>query len=405
MKLIPRSVLGVLMMGLSARVVCAQQPIVPAEPSSRARAQVGPFEVRPTMIVRDFGWDSNVFNQATQEQGDFTATFGAKVDVALRRSRVIGTYSSFYEYLFFKEFDSERGSNRGTEGRVDLLFGRLRPYVLAGIVNSHDRPNAEIDRRARRQNEQVGFGLIASAFSHTALTAGYRRQAIDYAEDEAFRGVNLANELNGHTETFSYAAEVEVTPLTTMAVFGEHLRERFTLSPDRDADSYAVGVSATLNALALISGRATVGFRAFRPLHPLEPDFTGLTANIAVAYAFHDVSRLELAFDRSLRHSLFEETPYYVSTGGRVAYTQQLTSLLDGQVVVGAERIAYDPRLNADFVAKERDYLRLIGCGVGFQLREGARFGINFDHTTRLSPAAAREFSRGRVYGTLTYGF
>lgn len=404
-KMMLGSLAGVLLVGLTTSAVSAQQPIVPEEPSTPARVQVGPFEIRPTMIMRDIGWDSNVFNQSTQEQGDFTATFGAKVDASVRRSRVIGSYSTFYEYLFFKEFESERGSNRGADGRVDVVLGRLRPYVLGGFISSHDRPNAEIDRRARRQQRQAGFGLIAAAFSRTAVTAGFRRQTIDYADDEAFRGVKLADELNGYTDTVSYGADVEVTPLTTLSVHGENLRERFTLSPDRDANSVAGGVSATLNPLAVISGRATVGFRAFRPLNPLERDFTGLTANVAVAYAFHDVSRLEVGLDRNLRHSFFEDTPYYVSTGARVAYTQQLTAVVDGRVLVNLERIVYDPRLDAADLAKQRDHLQMFGGGVGFQLREGARLAINFDHTTRSSPAADREFSRDRLYATVTYGF
>ncbi len=399
-----RKTAGVVLLALSAGTAWAQPPIAPAEPSAPARVQVGPFEVRPTLIVRDIGWDSNVFNQSTQEEGDFSATFGAKVDLGLRKSRVIANYSSFYEYLFFKEFASERGSNRGAEGRVDVVFGRIRPYFLAGIVSSHDRPTAEIDRRARRQNAQVGFGVIAAAFSRTAVTVGYRRQAIDFAEDEAFRGINLANELNGHTDTYSYGVEVQATPLTTLTAHGEYLTERFTLSPDRDANSYAVGVTATLHPLALISGRATIGLRAFRPINTFEPDFTGLTANIAVAYNLRDESRIEIALDRNVRHSLFEDMPYYVSTGGRVAYTQRLTRVLDGQVVLAAERLAYEARLGAG-TGGERDRLRTIGGGVGFQLREGARLGINLDHTTRSSPVAVREFSRSRLYGTVTYGF
>ena len=393
----------VLLLCVAARTASAQPPIAPAEPSAPARVQVGPFEVRPALIMRDIGWDSNVFNQSTQEQGDFTATFGAKVDLGVRKSRVIANYTSFFEYLFFKEFDSERGSNRGSDGRVDFVFGRIRPYFLAGLISSHDRPNAEIDQRARRQQGQIGFGVIAAAFSRTALTVGYRRQSIDYAEDESFRGLKLANELNGHSDSYSYGVEVEATPLTTLTAHGEYLQERFTLSPDRDANSYAAGLTATLHPLALISGRATIGMRAFRPLSPLEHDFTGLTANVAVAYNFRDESRLELGVDRNLRHSLFEETPYYVSTGGRVAFTQRFTRVLDGQVVLAAERLAYETRTSEP--VSERDRLRTIGGGVGFQLRDGARLGINFDHTTRSSPVAVREFSRGRLYGTVTYGF
>jgi hypothetical protein len=395
----------VLCLVLGAGEAFAQPPIAPAEPSTPARMQAGPLEVRPAIILRDIGWDSNVFNQAGRQEGDYTATVGAKVDASLRKSHVIGTYSSFYEYLFFKEFQSERGSNRGSEGRIDVVFGRIRPYALGGISSSHDRPNAEIDRRAGRLQTQGGFGVIAAAFSRTALNASFRRLAVEYDDDETFRGVRLADELNGHVDTISLGADIDVSPLTTVSVHGEHAAERFTLSPDRDADSYRAGVTATFNPLALISGRATLAYRAFRPLNAAVRDFSGLTAAVALAYAYRDQSRIALNFDRDLRHSFSEQMPYYISTGGRVTFTQRLAWKLDGQAVVGAERIAYEPRLDAPGVPGDHDRVRVYGGGVGYELREGARLGLNFDRTTRSSPAPDREFSRDRVYGSVTYGF
>ena len=381
---------------------------VPGTPSSEqappARIQLGPLGVRPAVILREVGYDSNVFNENTGEQGDFTATLGARVDLGGRLTRVLANFSSFYEYLYFEDFDSERGSNRGAEGRLDFLLGRLRPHVLAGVRKSHDRPTPEIDARALRQHNTVGFGVAAAAASHTTVNAAYRRDAAEFAEDESFRGVHLADELNVQAHAFTYGAAFELTPLTTISAHGEERRERFALSPDRDADSHRYGVTASLHPLALISGQATLGVAAFRPLHPLEPDFTGITAAIAVGYAFQDESRLSLTVDRDLRHSIAQETPYYVATGARATYTQRLVRNLDGQLTAGIDRIAYEARLDAE-AGNQRDRVRTAGAGVGFRFGQGARLGINFDYTARSSPVASREYLRGRMFATLTYGF
>jgi hypothetical protein len=345
-----------------------------------------------------------VFNQSDGSQGDFTATLGARADLGIRTSRILGAYSSFYEYLYFQTFESERGSNRGTEGRVDFLLGRVRPYVLGGISNSHDRPNAEIDVRALRQQTSVGGGVRAAAFSRTAVFAGYRRNSVGYDGDEAFRGVRLADELNGHTSTVTFGADVELSPLTTVSMHGERMAERFELSPDRDADSHRYGVTATLNPLALISGRATVGVRAFRPNNPVVPSFTGITAAIAVGYAFHDESRIGLTIDRDLRHSFAESTPYFISTGARLTFTQRLVRNIDAQLVGGFDRIAYEARLDGT-AEDQRDRLRTFGGGVGVRLNDSSRLAINYEHTKRTSPVEFREYSRGRWFAALTYGF
>ena len=53
----------------------------------------------------------------------------------------------------------------------------------------------------------------------------------------------------------------------------------------------------------------------------------------------------------------------------------------------------------------EADRVRLAGGGLGIRLREDARLALNYDNTERYSPVPSREYSRGRLYATLNYGF
>jgi hypothetical protein len=227
---------------------------------------------------------------------------------------------------------------------------------------------------------------------------------VEYAADEVFRDVSLAEAFNGTGGTLIVGADVELTPLTTVSVHGERVQDRFDLAPERDADSFRFGVTATTNPLALISGRATVGFRAFRPLSSQIPDFTGVTASIAVGYSANESTRLELALDRDLRYSYHELTPYYISTGGRLTLTERLFGNIDGQLFGGLERVAYEARLDA-LEPAGTDHVRVLGGGIGYRLGDGARVALNVDHSTRSSRLDDREYSRGRVYTSLAYGF
>jgi hypothetical protein len=149
-----------------------------------------------------------------------------------------------------------------------------------------------------------------------------------------------------------------------------------------------------------------VGFAAFRPLSDLEPDFTGVTAAVSLAYAFHDQLRIALSIDRDLRHSFIEETPYYVGTGGRVSFTQRLFRGIDGVVTVGLDRIAYEARLDQpEILDNQVDRVRLLGGGIGIRLSDDARLVINYDQTERFSAVPTRDYSRDRLFATLNYGF
>ena len=52
-----------------------------------------------------------------------------------------------------------------------------------------------------------------------------------------------------------------------------------------------------------------------------------------------------------------------------------------------------------------RDSVRLIGGGIGIRLGQETRLAINYDHTSRSSQVPTREYSRGRLFATLNYGF
>ena len=393
---------------LSALVVpgaaAGQTYPAPPDTSEGARVRMGPVSVRPALIIRDVGFDSNVFNESGTPQEDFSATAGAKVDVGMRLNRLIASYKSTYEYIYFEKFAAERGSNRASEGRVDFLLGRIRPHVFGSIADSHERANAEIDARAHRRQSGYGAGFGALVFARTSLTAEYRRADASYADDEMFDGVRLADALNAETETVTGGVELELTPLTSIAFTAEQHRDRFDRSPARDADTRRYGAIVTFQPGALISGRVQVGYRAFEPRSGEVPRMTGVAAAVALAYSFRDQSRVALTLDHDIRYSFADLTPYYLSTAGRLTVTQRIYGPVDVQAVAGTDRLAYEARTDTPGAAR-RDTLRTLGGGLGYRFGENSRVGINLEHTERSSPVVERRYTRRRVVASLTYGF
>jgi hypothetical protein len=389
---------------LFSTVARAQTYPAPPEPGEHARIRIGPVSVRPTFVLRDVGVDSNVFNDSGQPQEDFSATTGAKVDVGMRLNRVVATYGSTFEYIYFKEFKSERGSNRASTGRVDFLLGRLRPYALASIVDSHERPNAEIDARAHRRETRYGGGVGLLLFAHTSLTAAYRRSNASYADDEVFAGVTLADALNTETETITSGIELELTPLTSIAFDVEQTKDRFQRSPGRDADTRRYGATVTFQPAALISGRAQIAYRDFQPLSNELPEMSGVAASLGLAYAFRDQMRVAVNLDHDIRYSFADLTPYYLSTAARVNLTQRIHGPLDVQLLAGGDRLRYEPRADVGTLARA-DRLRVFGGGIGYRLGDTSRISVNIEHTERSSPVQERRYTRRRIFGSLTYGF
>jgi hypothetical protein len=400
---INRALLTAAAIGL-AQAAAAQTYPAPPDPTENARVRMGPVSIRPTLIIRDVGTDSNVFNESGEPEEDFSAIIGGKLDVGLRMSRMLATYTSKYEYMYFHKFESERGSNRGSEGRVDFLLGRLRPHVFGSALDSHERPNNEIDARAHRRETGYGGGFGLLLFAHTSLTGEYRQSSSSYAEDEYYEGVQLADTLNTDTETITGGVELELTPLTSISFNVERIEDRFPRSPGRDAESRKYGATVTFQPGALISGRAQLAYRDFEPRSSEIPPMSGLAAAIALSYEFRDQTRFAVTVDRDIRYSFADLTPYYLSTAGRLTITQRIRGPFDVQVAGGAERLDYEAVAAAPEAAR-LDRVRTLGGGIGYRLGDTSRIGLNIEYTERSSPMEERRYSRRRIFASFTYGF
>ena len=130
----------------------------------------------------------------------------------------------------------------------------------------------------------------------------------------------------------------------------------------------------------------------------------GMAVAVALTSSFRDQTRVVVNLDHDIRYSFADLTPYYLSTAARATITQRIVGPFDVQAVAGAERLVYEPRADAPNAA-HGDRLRTLGGGIGYQLAENSRLGLNIEHTERSSPIEQRRYSRRRIYGSLTYGF
>src|SRR5262245_10625440 len=105
-----KTVLTVAFVGLLSAEAAAQTPL-PAQTTDPAetidsvrkdyRVHLGPFYVKPALLVKELGVDTNVFNQTDQPKSDFTTTVTPQADVAVPFAhrglfRVMGGLDSVY---------------------------------------------------------------------------------------------------------------------------------------------------------------------------------------------------------------------------------------------------------------------------------------------------------------------
>ena len=374
----------------------------PTDPREQARSHVGPFYVTPTLKLQEAGVDTNVFNTATSEKADFTATLVPHADVWVPLGqRGLLTLSGTLPLVYYQTYASERAVNPDVALRGDLRLNRISFFTAATYSNSRSRPNLEIDTRARHEQTGVEAGLSLQLAPRLSLDASAFQTDVAFDEDATFNSISLRDTLNRHTRAATTALRYDVTPLTRVFVRGQLIEDRFVFSPVRDADSVAIMPGVEFQPRALISGSAAVGVRRFRPTHPAVPDHTGVVVAANLSYAFRSTTRVRVTATRDLAYSYSDAQPYYRIGGVGLLVSRHLGGRFDvtaggdwethryrrRTIAVEPLPIATPPMTPGPIVPLTAtvNHLRMWSASVGYRFARSQRLGLGASYRERNS--------------------
>ena len=365
--------------------------------------RVGPVDVRPRLVLKDIGVDSNVFNEPTNPKTDFTLTAAPDVELATHPGRLKLSYTTAAEFVYFQKYTSERARNGSIGGRADLDLTWLRPFASFSATSTSARPNSEIDVRAEHHPWTYTAGTTVKVGSRTSIGILGRRIRETYDENAEFRGEALAQSLDTTVRTYETSFNVDLTPFTAFSIVGAKEEQRFDYAPERNADSIRVAPTLTFSPLGLVTGSASVGYRHFNGLDASLPDYSGLVAAGSVGILFYDRYKVDTSFTHDIRYSYERALPYYIVTGVRATLSLRTYGPIDVRVLGGRESMDY--RTLDDLTSPGTDVLNVYGGGIGYRLGTHGRVAVDVERSDRSSQRAeSREYHNNRVLALFTWG-
>lgn len=395
-----------LLFAFSSAALAAAQPVsaqTPPPEEDRPPIQIGPVGLRPTLAFRNIGMDNNVFNEHEKPKKDFTFSFVPTLEATVQPGRLLVSVTSLNEYVYYRKYTSERSSNNGFSARADVDLTMLRPFVTYSSTHTSERPSTEIDLRARRSVLTYSAGTSLRLGEITSVRFSARNVSQTFREGQAFRGQDLATELNSETRAYETALMFALTPLTSVGVNVSKERDRFERSGLRDSDTLRVTPTVVFSPLGVMRGTASVGYRRFTSRDPQVEDFTGLVAAGTVGTSIGERVRIDTTFARDVRYSYETRTPTYVLNSGRATVTTQLFGGLDVRVTGGRDAMSYRPLAGEEDPGD--DVYHSYGGGIAYRFPNNMQVGVDAEFFERASGLAAdRQYTNNRIVGTLTWG-
>lgn len=394
----------VLMVTVLGTPVAGQHlPLTAQEQVDAARFRFGPVVMDPSVALTNFGWDSNVLNSAIDPNQDFTATVTPGLSLWLRMGRAMVSLNGAADLVYFAEFESQRSLNSRATGQYEYGFNRIRPYASVRTVNTRDQPGFEIEARVRHYETEFQSGADFRVGSKTNARVNFRHIEYTFDSDATYGGRPLNEELNRTLRGINVDWRQRLTALTTWLVQGVRETERFRFDQSRNSNSLRISTGFELGRFALIRGRAIVGYRRLAPAEGgTIPEFSGLTADVNVAYTAPFETRLSANVVRDVQYSYERASPYYVQTSWTGTLTKRVIRRWDVQLTGGQDRLAY--RVVAPTKART-DVVGRVGGGIGYSVGEDVRIGFDVQSLYRSSELPGREYGTIRGGLSVTYGF
>jgi hypothetical protein len=366
--------------------------------------QAGPASLYPAIALRNVGADSNVYNDWTSPREDFTYTLTPRIYalIPVAGTRFVGTGTG--DFVYYRTYKDQQTVNGFFQGRYEVVDARIRPFASASFATHRERQGFEIDVRARQTQTAIVFGANVEMTPITSLTGWVRRETTSWDRDEQYLGVFLAEQLNSTADILAAGARFQMTPLTTVIAVAEIQRDRFEMSPERDADSLRLAPSVEFDNGAAIGGQARAGYRIFRPLNPAIAEYHGVIASAGLQYRFADDTRVSFDGGHDVKYSFDAQQPYYLESGVRVKLIQRIVGPFEA-VAIGERWRLRHQRIGGRSFDGRREDIATLGGGVGIRLNREIELTFTIERTRRnSSEPVERNFERRRALASISYG-
>jgi hypothetical protein len=371
-----------------------------------APLKIGPLHVRTEIVLRDVGYDSNVYGTPDHQVGDYGLTFGPQVTAywpVNRRLLVVVTESP--QYAFFVNTRSERAWNNAARGEVYLSLNRLLFSLGLGLNDAKQRWNSESDARPRVKQDLAFGSVLWQVSSKMSLSLGFRRTTYRF-EDLDSSGGAFSKRLD-HDERF-----VEATGYYQWSSKGRLSLEAQSGSFDfsdvsdlNNSSTRRLSAGFEFSPARQISGSVRLGYRWISPRLAEREAYGGIVGDASLSARLSRFVKARVSFTRDLPFSFVYSETYYIwdQIGAGLSIYPSSGVRIDYDHLTG--RNAYKESRAADSLEPHDDTFGNDSLGIFFRVKKTVGIGITAGRWRRNSAYYGGSSRRFFIGLNLTYNF
>lgn len=280
--------------------------------------RIGPFRIFPSLVLRNIGYDNNVYRQSdlSDPVGDYTFTIALPITTHLLfRDWMIFSFTTSPEYVFFLEEERERSFNHSYSPAIKMRL--LKRFVLSGSYlyrQARVRATSEIDYRVEETRKETRGQIFYETARGTSIgfTATYRDLKYQDIQEPGVaifysRRLNRTERL-GQLELY-YPVFTDSFFFVNWG-FGEHDFEH-PEAKFKDSYSYSIYTGLQFPLLGRIRGVLSLGYKVLEPYRSKKKTFSGPVGNVGLDYRLRRFTFRAL-YQRDCEFSYWTDNVFYI---------------------------------------------------------------------------------------------
>ena len=372
--------------------------------------KLGPFRIRPSLVISNAGVDSNVLYSPTNPIKDFTITSGpaATIYIPIYRRFVLSLYGS-PQYVWYSKTDRERSWNYFFNGSAQLSLKNVFFSLDGTYSDARERFSTEIDIRPRRKEEGFGGSVLLKAARRTSFSLSYRTAKYNYESVESDGGFNVRERLNRRENYGNLSLFYQVGTERRFFLDFEYGLYRFEFATQavlKDSQSYAGYAGFEFSQLGRrVRGRIRLGYKNFDVQAAGGLDFQGLVGDSELSVRLAKPLVIRGSYIRDVRFSVWYDNPYYVESRPGVGVSLYPLRFVRLDYDYSRGRNRYPEVGGGGPGVKRLDEYTTHSAGIYFRIKRRTAIGFIASWWARNSNLASEDDKRTFFGLNLTYDF
>jgi hypothetical protein len=379
-----------------------------------ARWRFGPFRIRPSLELRNVGYDNNIYQMREEEDpiGDYTAMVSLPFTFYLPfRNRMIVYVDINPGYEFYLNEKQQSGFIYGySPGARFFLFNR---FVLSGSYERQKqkrRPTVEVDRRIYVDTEgyEASFFYETSLITAIGLTGSVRSIHYENIEGEFWNTTALNRKERTGAIEFYRRVFTDSDYYLSLGYIDYVFDD--PSSKWRDSYSYELISGIRFPLLGRARGSLSLGYRWLFNREDQKKRFSGLIGDTSLEFRLRRFN-LRFRYGRDFQFSFYSRSVFF--TGNRIGsglsfYLTRIIRLdydfIYGESVYPETEFFQMPDGTTQEIKRKDTYLTH-SAGIVFRIKRNIGVGLTVNYWERDSNIVKLGRNRGFLGGYLTYDF